>query len=449
MGMQKSRIINKYFNKDFEFRVQVYNLLAFTGMISGFFVAILCVAIKDSIPTVATNFMIAVISFAMLKIAEKKKCYDLCIWIAIFPVFFVAFPMQFFNCGGFKSGATCIFVVGIVFTAFLLDSRKKLAIIAIQFALYVSCCFAAYYFPGMVAVLPADFSYFLNGTMNFAIAGLMLLIAVMFRANLMITKQNQIQELNRELETRNETLAQFDQMKNDFLATVAHEINTPLAIIAGSSGDTIDLLRETPPNAGEIMENQLQIDKKVKLINSIMLDLMDIAAIEAGRLTLHRQEVDLSGLLEDICKTRRSHSEANNNRIVYEPSGAATPQICIDPSRIEQVVTNLLSNALSHTKNGTVRLSLAQKNGNQVVSVADNGEGMDAQVARVALERYVSTKADYWRHGIGLYVCNRIVTAHGGNIWIESEKGVGTTVRFSLKECENERDESELDGFEG
>ena len=66
--------------------------------------------------------------------------------------------------------------------------------------------------------------------------------------------------------------------------------------------------------------------------------------------------------------------------------------------------------------------------------VRDNGEGMDDEMVRIALRQYVSTKADYWRHGIGLYICRRIVLAHGGDIRIESELGQGTAIYFTLLE---------------
>jgi signal transduction histidine kinase len=226
---------------------------------------------------------------------------------------------------------------------------------------------------------------------------------------------------------------QYDQMKSDFLATVAHEINTPLAVIAASGGDTVDLLNESPLNIDEIKENQLVIEKKVKLIDNIILDLMDAVAIETGKLTLNRQLVNLSEFLKNTCNAHHKQLDLNNNRIAYAFQ-TALPQIWLDPLRIEQVIVNLLSNAFRHTTNGIITVKLKQADGGgQIVSVTDNGEGMDMEMARAVLKQYVSTKKDYWRHGIGLYICRRIVSAHGGDIWIESEKERGTTVYFTLK----------------
>lgn len=429
----KLKFLNTYFNKDIEFRNQIYNLLSFMGMIGGFGVAVIAAVIKESIATVIINFMLSVFSFIMLRLAEKRKCYDLCGWIMITLIFFMAFPILFFYCGGYKSGSASFFILAIIFSAFLLDKYKRIAVIIFEFILYISCCFVSYYKPEMIAVLLSDFNIFFSVTMNFVTACSFLLIAVMFRAHLLISKQTEIEELNRELKARNETLAQFDQVKSDFLATVAHEINTPLAVIAASSGDTLDLLKESPLNKDEIKENQLVIEKKVKLIDTIILDLMDIVAIETGRLSLNPQLADLSGLLENICASQHKQMDLNNNKIVYDFQ-PALPKIYIDPYRIEQVMINLLSNAYYHTKNGIITLKLVRKDNCQVVSVTDNGEGMDPETLQMIFNRHISTRTDYWRHGIGLYICGRIISAHGSDIWIESEKGLGTTVYFSLKE---------------
>lgn len=106
-----------------------------------------------------------------------------------------------------------------------------------------------------------------------------------------------------------------------------------------------------------------------------------------------------------------------------------------------QVVTNLLSNSLRHTKNGKITLSLKSCGEGELISVSDNGEGMSEKMKQKALKGYVSVSKEYWRHGIGLYVCHKIIVAHGGKIWIESEQDKGTTVSFILPGTEEKGDE--------
>ncbi|MCL2664562.1 MAG: HAMP domain-containing histidine kinase [Defluviitaleaceae bacterium] len=242
-----------------------------------------------------------------------------------------------------------------------------------------------------------------------------------------------MEELNRELAARNETLQLYDQMKSNFLAMVAHEINTPLAVIAASSNDTLDLLDEEPINIEEVKQNQVVIERRVKMIDSVVLDLMDKVAIENGRLSLSRQPINLPDLLVTVCETHLQKFDLNNNELIFDFQ-SDMPAIWADSLRIEQVMVNILTNSFRHTKNGTITVSVKRSDGMQTVSVTDTGEGMDAEMVRVVLKFYISTKTDYWRHGIGLNICRKIVTAHGGDMSIESEEGCGTTVRFSLKE---------------
>lgn len=428
-----NKIKNRYFGHNLDIRIQFYHLLTFIGIATGISIAIISIIMKDQLVNIIIDIMISVLAFLLLIIAEKKKCYHLCSWILVITIFMIIFPLLFIYYGGYKCGFQCFFILAIIFTIHLLEKHERIAAIVIEFILYIACCLSIYYLSDTATDLLSENIHVIELTLNFIISSLLLLCAVILRNRMINFKQTQIQELNRELLVRNETLAQYDTMKSDFLATVAHEINTPLAVIAASSSDTLDLLKETPLNMEEIVGNQKIIDRRVKLIDNILLDLMDTVAIETGRISLNRQSVNLADLLKTICETQFKKLDKNDNRIIYnfQPD---IPHIWIDPQRIEQVMINLLSNAVRHTSNGIITVTLTQMNNKQVVNVTDNGEGMDAEMARIVLKQYVSTKADYWRHGIGLYICRRIITAHGGDIWIDSEKGHGTTISFSFME---------------
>lgn len=414
------KFLNTYFDKSLEFQVQVYNLLAFTGIIFGVGVGFLALFLNGSIYAVVINLFVSVFSFVLLLVAEKKKCHRFCGKLFVGVVFFFMFPALFFCLGGVKGGATYLFIIAFCFTAILLEKYVRLAVIIGEFVLYAVCCLIVFYRPEAAYIFPVEFDYFIFHVMNYSTAGVILVMVLLMRTRIFDTRREWIEELNREFAARNEALARYDTMKNDFLATVAHEINTPLAIIAASSSDTLDLLKEIPLNADEMTENQLLILRRVKLIDNILLDLMDTVAIENGRISLDRQPVSLMDQLGTICDNQRKKLDANGNTITYDLE-LGLPPIWLDPLRIEQVVTNLISNALRYTHEGIVTVKLTRQNDRQIVSVIDNGEGMDAEMARIALRRYVSTKPDYWRHGIGLYICRQIITAHGGEIWVESE----------------------------
>jgi signal transduction histidine kinase len=250
-------------------------------------------------------------------------------------------------------------------------------------------------------------------------------------------RQLQIDEQSRELAARNETLTQNDRIKSDFLAAVSHEISKPLAVISASSADTIALLEElpaAPASMDEILENHERIEKRVRALDRVISDLMDTVAIETGRLSLSRQSLKLADFMKTVCDAAFKQLDKNGNRLTYDFQ-PDLPWLWADPERLEQVMTNLISNAVRHTRSGELTVRLTRAGSIQTVSVTDNGEGMDAAAAAVVMKQYApSVKGDYWRHGIGLFVCRQIITSHGGEIRIDSEPGRGTTISFTLEE---------------
>ena len=156
-------------------------------------------------------------------------------------------------------------------------------------------------------------------------------------------------------------------------------------------------------------------------------------ATEADRLALSLVPSDLGALLHSVEKDFSSHPSSGNNQLVLTIQ-SDLPEISADPERLIQVITNLISNADRHTQNGTITISLTGEPGWQTICVSDTGTGMSEEMRKNALKGYVSADKDYWRHGIGLYVCHQIITAHGGKIWLKSQEGEGTQVFFSLPE---------------
>ena len=159
-------------------------------------------------------------------------------------------------------------------------------------------------------------------------------------------------------------------------------------------------------------------------------------ATEADRLALSLVPSDLGALLHSVEKDFSSHPSSGNNQLVLtiQPD---LPEISADSERLIQVITNLISNAERHTQNGTITISLTGEPGWQTICVSDTGTGMSEEMRKNALKGYVSADKDCWRHGIGLYVCHQIITAHGGKIWLKSKEGEGTQVFFSLPEEES------------
>ena len=427
------RWLRPYFNRNLDLEVQTFNLLLLFGVAAGAIMAVVSAIQTMDNMIVLVNLLLSVFALLVLHVAEKKGCYHLCGMAVVIVVFLVAFPILFFHTGGHRGGMPYFFMLAILYTTFLLEKPERFVIHTFEILVFLTCFFISFREPQMLYAFPSESGYVVDAMAGFLVSSTLLLNIAFIRSRMVQAKHSQIQEMLRTFETQNELLERYDKMKSDFLATVAHEINTPLAVIAASSSDTIDLLNESPLDRDLILENQAIIERRVKLIDSILLDLMDTVAIENGRLLLNRKPVDLSPYLRRICEAHGKLLDMGGNRYFYSLQ-SALPPVWIDPLRIEQVMVNLLSNAARHTVSGVITIGLANAGDAQIVSVTDTGEGMDEEMAQTALLQYASTKPDYWRHGIGLHVCRRIILAHGGEIWINSEKGRGTAVSFSLKE---------------
>ena len=145
----------------------------------------------------------------------------------------------------------------------------------------------------------------------------------------------------------------------------------------------------------------------------MLLSLWIPLAIEQGRLALDISPVSMAHLLHEAAEACFGKSYNGNNRPAFDIA-EDLPPIQADYARIMQVIINLISNSMQHPQNGVIIISLKESDSGQLISVSDNGDGMSEEIKRKAFDGYVSVSKEYWRHGIGLFVCRQIIDAHGG-----------------------------------
>lgn len=228
--------------------------------------------------------------------------------------------------------------------------------------------------------------------------------------------------------------------KSEFLARVSHELRTPLNAILGFSEIIRDqLLGDQAPQ--RYAEYAADIHHAGSHLLKLIDDILDMAKIEAGRLDLMVDEVDLHGLLRELVHTCRPLARRNTNRFETQiPNDIGT--LKGDVTRLRQVVLNLLSNACKFTRGGAVtlaarRLGSVDGRGDLVeITVTDTGIGMtEAQLARV-FEDFIQADASiartYGGTGLGLPICRRLCLLMGGDIRLDSSPGRGTIARVIL-----------------
>ncbi|WP_213194593.1 ATP-binding protein [Desulfuromonas sp. AOP6] len=225
---------------------------------------------------------------------------------------------------------------------------------------------------------------------------------------------------------------EIDRMKSEFIATAAHELSTPLAVIMGYA----ELLQAHQDGVGDEQSRDYAhtIYDKVQHLEKIVDDLLNLSRIESGRvIVLHRAPCDMGDCLLKVLGPYRS--EQGKHRFEISVPQDVT-EVLVDKDKMAQVLDNLVSNAVKYSpQGGTIRVQGEKQKDCLLVTVEDDGIGMTpAQVERVFEKFYRADASDTAIGGLGLgmSIARTIVEMHGGKIWVESEVGKGTKVSFTI-----------------
>ncbi len=250
--------------------------------------------------------------------------------------------------------------------------------------------------------------------------------------------EKRVKERTKELEetteevTRLEAVRQMDRLKSEFISSISHELRTPLGFITGY---VTTLLRSDVPHSEETRQEFLQIIKEEsEKLQELVENLLDTSRIQAGSFTVDKKPTDMEELSQKVVGKVQSITDQHSFLLRFDPSLRSVPG---DSRRLEQVLYNLLDNAIKYSPQGSqITISGKIKNDHVQVSVADEGQGIpQAELAKIfdAFYRIPGTDAQKMRGaGLGLTICRAIVEAHGGSIWAESAQGQGTAFCFTL-----------------
>lgn len=223
---------------------------------------------------------------------------------------------------------------------------------------------------------------------------------------------------------------QLEKLKDDFLSIASHELKTPLTTIKGY----IQLLTKYIQNEGtpKMIQYIHQADIYTDKLNQLITSLLDISRIQAGKLVLNCEVNPLAPIIENVVKSMQHLSDKHTLIFTGDPSIKAS----VDKDRIEQVLMNIISNAMKYTPStSTISISLQQKNHVALISIQDNGIGIAPEDQAHLFERFFrvkNTTKNYSGLGIGLYISAEIIKRHGGNFGVKSSVGKGSTFYFTV-----------------
>ncbi len=233
------------------------------------------------------------------------------------------------------------------------------------------------------------------------------------------------------LERQNEHLRQLDSLKDEFVGLVSHELRTPLTSIRGY----LDLVLDDRDELSEDHQKYLEVvQRNSKRLLQLVSDLLFVAQVDAGRLSVEREDVDLAAIAAEAIQGAQPHADEQQVELELHLEPA---RLSGDPARLSQLIDNLVSNAIKFTSaGGSVVVRTQTTRRGVLLEVADSGIGIPADEQAQLFERFFRSsnarKAAIQGTGLGLVIVQAISEAHGGRVSLESEEGVGTTFRVEM-----------------
>lgn len=239
-----------------------------------------------------------------------------------------------------------------------------------------------------------------------------------------------LQEAYRRLEDQNRALQALDQLKSDFVSMVSHELRNPLNNLGGG----LELLIERRRGRGEDQSTLVLMQAEVRRLTRFVENILNVSAIEAGRLVLHCAPLSLESTLERVIKSLGPQDRDGRLRALLPPG---LPHVLAEQGALESVLSHLLDNALKYAPDGQVQV-LAEKHGRRVrIAVRDFGPGIPDEKQGLLFERFQRLEAkdsqSVYGYGLGLYLSKRLLQAMGSDLSFDPPADGGARFTFDLK----------------
>ncbi|MCB9296702.1 MAG: response regulator [Lewinellaceae bacterium] len=264
----------------------------------------------------------------------------------------------------------------------------------------------------------------------YAVAAVLLLLLAAAWQRYRFVQQRKLAEIEKQ---RAERLEEIDQLKDQFLANTSHELRTPLNGIIGIAEWLYEKREEASP---EILRDNLSVVISAgKRLNNLVNDIMDFSRLRNAELQLHPKPLHLRSLVDVILRINLPLTRGKSLQLANEVPAGLPPALA-DEGRLQQILQNLVSNAIKFSDKGAITVSARETGGALEVSIRDEGIGIPKEKQEFIFQAFQqgdgSTAREYEGTGLGLSITRHLIELHGGKIWLESEPGKGTVFYFTL-----------------
>lgn len=222
----------------------------------------------------------------------------------------------------------------------------------------------------------------------------------------------------------------MEEKKDEFISIASHELKTPLTTIKAYAQLALTLCKDKCPDA--VQQYLLKVDQYAGKLNVLINELLDVSRIHAGKLRLSQTEAEMASFLPEVLNSMQQITQ--DHKIILEKNEAA--KVKVDTLRLEQVITNIISNAAKYSPGKqSILVNSFKKDNAIVIAFTDFGIGIPKEKISKIFDRFYrvdEVSKDFSGLGIGLFISSEIIKQHGGKIWAESNEGQGSTFYFSL-----------------
>ena len=267
-----------------------------------------------------------------------------------------------------------------------------------------------------------------------SLLGFLLLTSIGIIVQFQITKKSRQRKRALEEQTKiNQQLKHIDQLKDQFLANTSHELRTPLNGIIGLSDSLIDGVSGELPK--EAVNNLIMIAASGKRLAVLVNDILDFSKLKNFDVQLHLKPIDLFTIVEVVIKNNEPLIKGRHLKLINDiPRDLSAAKA--DENRLQQILFNLIGNAIKFTDSGFIKISAVERNDKIIVSVSDTGIGIPDHKKESIFKAFEQGDGSISRTfdgtGLGLNISKRLVELHGGEMWMESKLGKGSTFFFNL-----------------